>query len=308
MGAGEFLNPFLRKTIPRETGKLWIICYHDVAERDESQRGHLLKTSFDVRDLERHLQLYKKLFNIMPLSKALTLLESGKLQKPALSLTFDDGYRSFKEQVLPLLELFNLPATVFVCGSTVAEAKMLWGDGLRCLYEGGRKMELEEMLEVGASESGSFAALSRRAQEMYSVDLRDFLVAAAAGNENGSRRYLSEDDLREMPQNLIEIGSHTWSHAPLAALSEDELDVEIWQNDEYLRKFSCFAPTLSLPFGQNHHFKQEQVCHIRTRFGLFVCSSGGGVNHGSRDADYRRMGGEIVPLELKGHLLFQALK
>jgi peptidoglycan/xylan/chitin deacetylase (PgdA/CDA1 family) len=51
-------------------------------------------------------------------------LEEVAAGKPAVALTFDDGYANFAESALPVLEKFSLPATVFVVSGRCGE----WSD------------------------------------------------------------------------------------------------------------------------------------------------------------------------------------
>lgn len=303
-GLGTILPVFLRCTCSNRRGCLWILSYHDIGEVTQFKNG---VPKIGAYDFEKHLRIFGKYFKLRPLSRAIHDLETGCLQGANVTITFDDGDSSFKEVVLPLLKKYDVPATVFVCGSTAANDKPLWGDGLRALWTTARMQEIAGILDTEPGVLNSFAQVSRQCQIHYSDALRDKLVAAARAARNGGRRYLSAKDLEAMPPGLVEIGSHTWSHAPLAAIADAELDVEIGRNHDYLRQFPAFAPTFAIPFGQPRHFRAEQVQHIRKFFGLRVCSSSGGVNRRATDFDYSRIGGDVLPDEMKGHLLNQAL-
>jgi len=50
----------------------------------------------------------------VPLADVLQRCGSGNRTKPVVALTFDDGFACFRQEVLPLLERYRIPATLFV--------------------------------------------------------------------------------------------------------------------------------------------------------------------------------------------------
>ena len=64
---------------------------------------------------EEQLHALREAGTIVPLPDLpRNLEEDGALSKPFISITFDDGYENFYTRVLPLLERYVIPATVFV--------------------------------------------------------------------------------------------------------------------------------------------------------------------------------------------------
>ncbi len=87
-------------------------------------------TNISIEDFENHLNwLSENKFQVLSFSKALDYLQSeGELKKVAV-ITIDDGYKSFLTNGLPLLEKYNLPATLFINTETVGAPDYLsWPD------------------------------------------------------------------------------------------------------------------------------------------------------------------------------------
>lgn len=63
---------------------------------------------------ENHLQFLKKNYDVLPLSELSIRLTTGKLEGNEATVTFDDGYRDNLTNALPLLEKYNIPATIFI--------------------------------------------------------------------------------------------------------------------------------------------------------------------------------------------------
>jgi peptidoglycan/xylan/chitin deacetylase (PgdA/CDA1 family) len=50
----------------------------------------------------------------LPLAEVVQHRDYNKQMKPVVALTFDDGFANFRHEVLPLLERYRIPATLFV--------------------------------------------------------------------------------------------------------------------------------------------------------------------------------------------------
>ncbi len=81
-----------------------VLMYHSVGEPYGNPRGPL--SASRLRD---DLTYLRERFHIVDLPE---VLESG--DAPRLAVTFDDGYRNFFTQALPVLESLDVPATLFV--------------------------------------------------------------------------------------------------------------------------------------------------------------------------------------------------
>uniref|UniRef100_UPI00232FEA3E polysaccharide deacetylase family protein n=1 Tax=Acinetobacter baumannii TaxID=470 RepID=UPI00232FEA3E len=67
-----------------------------------------------VNDFESHLKILKNNFHVISLSD---FFESKFIKgKKNIAITFDDGYLNNFTNAIPLLQKYNLPATIFVTG------------------------------------------------------------------------------------------------------------------------------------------------------------------------------------------------
>jgi peptidoglycan/xylan/chitin deacetylase (PgdA/CDA1 family) len=89
-----------------------ILLYHSIGEKPWSETS--------VRQFERQIQFLKNHYEIVDLDE---LFDT----KRGVVLTFDDGYRDFYDTVIPLLEEYDVPATVFVNGAFIDDrSEMLY--------------------------------------------------------------------------------------------------------------------------------------------------------------------------------------
>lgn len=88
-----------------------VLMYHSVGE----PYGNPCGTVSPAR-LQNDLSYVRDRFQIVDLPD---VLESG--DEPRIAVTFDDGYRNFYTDVLPVLEALEVPATLFVISEFVGE-------------------------------------------------------------------------------------------------------------------------------------------------------------------------------------------
>ena len=84
-----------------------ILMYHMVLPTDKSNKDNLIVTT---ENLEKQLEYIKKRYQTLFFKE----LESKKTLQNKIILTFDDGYYNNLEYLLPLLEKYQLKATVFI--------------------------------------------------------------------------------------------------------------------------------------------------------------------------------------------------
>lgn len=63
---------------------------------------------------EQHLRFIKEHYDVISLRELGIRMSFGKLKGNEIAVTFDDGYQDNLSNALPLLEKYNIPATVFV--------------------------------------------------------------------------------------------------------------------------------------------------------------------------------------------------
>src|SRR5919108_3473469 len=194
----------------------------------------------------------------MRLGRLVEALQDGKLPHRAVVVTFDDGYTDNLHNAKPLLERYDIPATVFVTTGHIGHLHEFWWDELdRLLLQPGTlppRLELSldgrtwqwELGETATYTTADFerhrdwhierqddpTPRQRRCRSRYQrlrtltegdrqqllVELRTWAGAEPIGRP--THRILSHDEVVDLAAGgLVEIGAHTVTHAALAALS-----------------------------------------------------------------------------------------
>ncbi|MBN1169280.1 polysaccharide deacetylase family protein [Candidatus Woesebacteria bacterium] len=97
-----------------------ILCYHDISEKEWDW-------SVTPVEFEDQIKYLLKVGRIVRLDK---LIRSGKENRSLFTITFDDGYESVYKNAFPILEKYNVKATVFILGKgkhtdLLSEAELL---------------------------------------------------------------------------------------------------------------------------------------------------------------------------------------
>ncbi len=95
-------------------------------------------TNIQTQVFERQLRYFQdQNFNLFTLSDAIRKLKDNSLPKKSAVITIDDGYRSFLTGAMPILEKYNVPATLFINTETVGSGDYLNWQEIRNIKEKG---------------------------------------------------------------------------------------------------------------------------------------------------------------------------
>ena len=80
-----------------------------------------------ARNFERHLQWLNAHYHIVSLAEAVQWVRGNyRDESRRVVLTFDDGYKSFRHDLWPLLRKYGTPATLFAVSHFVGTDQLLW--------------------------------------------------------------------------------------------------------------------------------------------------------------------------------------
>lgn len=272
MGVFTGLRTMARKHYPRTL----ILLYHRVAiKHPDMQQLCVAPERF-----AEHMAILRSDYNPVPFSQ----ISQWDFSKNAVVVTFDDGYVDNLLWAKPILERFDIPATIFVTTGYVVDQRPFWWDELEYYLSNVESDRTEDLNLIigGHVHLWPLDNASQRQQAYH--DLMQILTGVDADEvervvkqmrehrtmsdhliENGYRAF-TVNELRELAAcDLIEIGAHTRNHVNLAVLTPsaqlEEIqgcrqDLETWLGRE------CVS--FSYPFGfPNLHFDKESVEIVR---------------------------------------------
>lgn len=173
----------IKRAIKRTTG--WAAVLTDMLTRNGNQPKGCIFYYHRVADLgfidtkaddwnvqpklfEEQMAALAEFAEVVPLHEMASRLASHTSKKPLVSLTFDDGYANFFARALPVLERYNLPATVFVVTGLIGQSEPMSFDGWsrrnisRAHSDVWRAMSWQEIESCAASSLITIGAHSHR--------------------------------------------------------------------------------------------------------------------------------------------------
>lgn len=181
-------------------GDFQVLCYHDVRDdpRDEPDR-YTVSTS----QLVQHFSWLKENgYQVVRVDDILAARRGGKPLPPkAVLLTFDDGYRSFRTRVYPLLQAFGYPAVLALVGNWLevpAGSRVPYDDHA---YAREDFLSWGELREMSASGLVEIASHSYDLHRGIAANPQGNTLPAAVTRDFANGRYESEAAYRKRLQS-----------------------------------------------------------------------------------------------------------
>jgi peptidoglycan/xylan/chitin deacetylase (PgdA/CDA1 family) len=283
----------------REQATARILYYHRVNDDNDPYFPAIPTALF-----EAEMRFLSKRYRVVSLAELLCRLAAGPAE-PVLAITFDDGYRDNYQNAFPILQRYELPATVFLTTGCMDTGEPLWFERLAIAMKKTSRMSIlleatpplrlwlrtpPERLSANAE---VFSVLRRVPNAERRRLLADVLRQLAVADDRERRRkMLTWDEVRLMSAHRIAFGGHTVNHPFLSRLDPDEIR---WEVSECKRRIEdelqLPAEHFAYPNGREEDFGLSNKAHIRQAGYRAAVTTIWGVNHSSTDPFELRRGG-----------------
>ena len=252
----------------RLASKALILLYHRIAEV-ELDPWNLCVTPYHFAE---QLEVLQKYANPISLKQLVSFHRAGNIPKRTVVITFDDGYADNLYYAKPILEKYQIPATIFVITGELGKNQEFWWDKLeQLLLQPGQlpeKLSLnirgkvhhwelgqaanytQQNYQKDRTSKADSAKLGSRMSLYYSI-WQALLPLSARERQNLLAKILEwaniklrvrqnyypllPEDLSRLEQGgLIEIGAHTVNHLLLRSQPISLQKAEIQQSKTYL--------------------------------------------------------------------------
>jgi peptidoglycan/xylan/chitin deacetylase (PgdA/CDA1 family) len=186
-------------------------------------------------------------------------------RKRWLLLTFDDGYANFLH-VLPLLEEYNVPTTLFPVASNIRENRCFWWD---VVY----RLRRREGLSPGKALQESAKLQALQDDEIDRRLLKQFGERSLCP-QGDVDRPLTPDELRALAENpRVSIGNHTADHANLLNYPIEDVRRQVAEAQAWLTEMTGKPPVaVSYPFGKVSDEVMETCRELGLKVGITTVS------------------------------------
>ncbi len=252
---------------------LIILNYHRVYEGE-------LRTSFDETLFGLSIASFHQQMLWLKEKKAVFLSEDEliyyqqrkkKIPKRSVLITFDDGYKDNFTLVYPVLRSLHIPAIYFIPAGPIRDRTLGWWDIISFFIKKTKKKAISvkgrefSLQNGGGKKKAIFHLLRLMKTEPYSrtQDLLEVLSAECGvefpSYDEQDVELMNWEDIREVLNNNIAIGSHTVSHRVLATLDKDEQFEELSSSKKLLEDMLNLGNirSFSYPVGDYTSFSEK---------------------------------------------------
>lgn len=243
-----------------ESGKIRVVVFHGFDTSGST------KYNYKYTSLNRFKQLIEKLKNYVTFI-SLAQFEKNEIDNNRLNvlLVCDDGFKN-NLSILPVVEQFSVPITLFISTNQLRNKTCLWPDLLDLAgHFGPKKITISKtsflkknkvyLSQDGISlkkhlTTGTFNQIQQLEDELNEINITPQL-------KNTYLEILSPNEIKAIHQNpLISMGSHGVSHTNFTNLTDQELSNELIESKEYLESLTN-SPICALAFPFNLYGKRE---------------------------------------------------
>ncbi|MEH6648956.1 MAG: polysaccharide deacetylase family protein [Motiliproteus sp.] len=228
---------------PINRNKLSILNYHQVLPQLDPMRPW----EPDTNKFDWQMSLLQRYFTPLSINEALDRIEAGTLPPKAVCVTLDDGYLNNLEFGLPILERYQIPATVFVA-SAFSQGDNMWNDRIIDLIASTASNAID-LNPVGLgncvpkSTSGRRQLAARVIQQLKYLPINERLekvdaLYAANYNAQETRKMMLPEEISQLSRAGIEIGGHTHNHPILKEMDYQQQLEEVSQNKALLEQWT----------------------------------------------------------------------
>lgn len=236
-----------------------------------------LQTDFDdgvfahsVKHFEKHLLWLSRNSKILTENEFLEILTGDKkIAKLCSVITFDDGYIDNYLLAYPILKRLGIPAMFFIPSSPIISRQLGWWDIIAYFIKKSKKNSIFYDQELVSLEKKDVAIrlFQKIMKSKPHVETSGLLLKLSEACDvclpeinTQSKELMTWNQIQEVAQNGIDIGSHTHSHRVLCTITTDEQREEMNTSKLIIEKnIGRKIRTIAYPVGNYQHFTSQTM-------------------------------------------------
>ena len=273
---------------------LTVINYHRVYDGS-------IRTDFDEQVFEASAEHFdaqvkwlKGHFDALDEAAVIDLATSGRpFTGRHVFITFDDAYADNYDIAYPILKAHAMPAIFFAPTQIISDRRLGWWDLISYFVKATTQKEVSiagatHSLDTPGAREVAIGNLLRTMKSLDESETRDLVATLAERcevdpppSEVQSAQLMTWEQLREVSENGVAVGSHTHSHRVLATLPAEVQKSELVQSRQLLEdRIGKPVRSLAYPVGGPSAFTEETKSLAREAGYEVAFAFHGGVNHG----------------------------
>lgn len=259
-----------------------LMLHRVLADSSTAAKPHRAALCVGQKQFEQLLRWLRRHFDCVPLQQ---LLELPGGDRPRVALTFDDGWRDNADIAYPLLERYEVPASIFLSTDFIGSHQGFWWESIgETLWQPGQGAALQpllaqlqelqltpppSLLQPGTSDARS-RALASYLQRLKGLAPETLQTLADSCPDTGAPQSLDWAQVKRLERSgLVRFGPHGASHGILTRLDTAALRADLLRSHATLREH-CQAPlaVYCYPNGDHSPEVRAAVAELGYRYAL----------------------------------------
>jgi peptidoglycan/xylan/chitin deacetylase (PgdA/CDA1 family) len=277
----EYLPQKLTKLIHDDS--LTIFLFHGVINKQSDRIRNYTKKHIEKDLFVKCIKSLSSVGNPLSMDEVLYNLENKiPFSNKSFAITFDDGFENNLSVAMPILDDYNIPATIYVTSDFIENNHMSWIDRIELavqnLNANSYKLKWADQTFTLDSDKSKIDFLNRIRQYVknetscnaneYADDLCYSLDKQTIIKSNDPLDLkMTWDQVKGLHKHkLFSIGGHSHKHVILSFLSETELANELDTSLKMLNDKAQIPPThYSYPEGLSHCYNKLVIDELKKR-------------------------------------------
>lgn len=251
-----------------------ILMFHRILNQENVSQDRFVQLGITKKDFTKKIKYLSSNYKILSLENFVDHINLKK-KHFAITLTFDDGYKDNLTNMLPIINRYKIPVTIFVCVGFINKKSNLWWYQINNILL--KRKRISFFFEKVFYSFNLFTDLDKEiffefAKKKYfslKNNLKIKFINAITGSLkqkiNFSKHCLSWMELKKLTKNpLITIGAHSVTHPILSALNKEDLKKEILLSKKILeKKLKIKVKFFSYPYGDKVSASHREFDFVR---------------------------------------------
>jgi len=245
--------------------------YHRIGDEEKSVFDPNV-FSCTQEQFEQHIQFYNTEFTVISVEQLIEFYHQNKLiDKKYALITFDDGYIDNYEIAFPILKKHQTPAAFYIATNYLDNPHIPWWDEIAWIIRHSNTLEIQlsnwtESIDIskGTTIEKVRAVLKKikqdknRTMKEKITELEGVCSAKMPDDIKQSQLFVNWQQIKEMSDNGMHIGSHTMSHNILSHLDEAQQKQEIESSKSKLEQhLEKTITSIAYPVGGSTAFTEK---------------------------------------------------
>jgi len=244
-----------------------ILIYHRV---DDPKIYPWAMNPIRIKHFEKEIEYLSNKYNVISLDFLVQIIrERRSIPNKAAVITFDDGFKDNYLNAYPILKKYNVPSTIFITTGRIGTTELFWRDKINYALWSTSKDKihsnilgdvlLQTMLQRRQAASAIKGTLENMLECERNIFIERFLkdLKVKIPPELSKSFMLSWDEVTEMSNNGVEIGSHSVSHPNLVSIPLEEAKREIINSKNCIEeKLDKSINAFAYPYGKSDSYNE----------------------------------------------------